>query len=124
MHGLCSLQHVGSVVEARGFSCPVPCGILVPQPGIEPESLALEGGFLTTGPPGKSPEFAVLIYHNLLKQGRKISPTCLLSLSTFVCLCISFVSYTMQRHIRLYMKSDHGATFKQENPIRRFKWTI
>ena len=30
--------------------------ILVPQPGIEPESLALEGEILTTGPPGKSPE--------------------------------------------------------------------
>ena len=28
------------------------CGILVPQPGIKP---ALEGRFLTTGPPEKSP---------------------------------------------------------------------
>ena len=30
------------------------CGILVPQPGIEPP--ALEGEVLTTGPPGKSPQ--------------------------------------------------------------------
>ena len=29
-------------------------GILVPQPGIELTSPALEGGFLTTGSPGKS----------------------------------------------------------------------
>ena len=29
-------------------------GILVPRPGIEPKSPALEGRFLTTGPPGKS----------------------------------------------------------------------
>ena len=29
-------------------------GILVPQPGIEPVSPALEGGFLTAGPPEKS----------------------------------------------------------------------
>ena len=29
-------------------------GILVPQLGIEPISLASEGGLLTTGPPGKS----------------------------------------------------------------------
>ena len=29
------------------------CRILVPWPGIELASLALEGGFLTTGPPGK-----------------------------------------------------------------------
>ena len=31
-------------------------GILVPPPEIEPTSPALEGRFLTTGPPGKSPE--------------------------------------------------------------------
>ena len=29
------------------------CGILVPEPGIEPTSPALVGRFLTTGPPGK-----------------------------------------------------------------------
>ena len=28
------------------------CGILAPQPGIEPALPALEGDFLTTGPPG------------------------------------------------------------------------
>ena len=49
------LWHKGfSLVVALGLSCPVACGILVPQPGIEPESPALEGGFLTTRPPGKS----------------------------------------------------------------------
>ena len=31
------------------------CGILVPQPGIEPMSPELQGGFLTTGSLGKSP---------------------------------------------------------------------
>ena len=31
------------------------CGILVAAPGIKPMSLALEGGSLTTGRPGKSP---------------------------------------------------------------------
>ena len=31
------------------------CGILVPQPGINPVSPALQAGFLTTGPPGKAP---------------------------------------------------------------------
>ena len=46
----CGLFHV-----ACGLSCPVACGILVPRPGIEPAFLALEGVFLTTGPPGKSP---------------------------------------------------------------------
>ena len=49
-----ALERVGSVVVACRLSCPVACGTLVPQPGIEPTSPALEGGFLTTGPPGKS----------------------------------------------------------------------
>ena len=47
-------EDAGSVVAARRLSCPTACGILVPRPGIEPVSPALEGGFLPTGPPGKS----------------------------------------------------------------------
>ena len=38
------------------FSGPEACGILAPQPGIEPAPPALEGKILTTGPPGKSPK--------------------------------------------------------------------
>ena len=34
--------------------------ILVPRPGIKPTSPALEGGFLISGPPGKSLEFISL----------------------------------------------------------------
>ena len=30
------------------------CGILAPEPGMEPTPSALEGEVLTTGPPGKS----------------------------------------------------------------------
>ena len=48
------LKHLGSVIVARGLSCFTACGILVPWSGIEPTSPALQGGFLTTGPPGKS----------------------------------------------------------------------
>ena len=36
------------------FSHHMACGILFPRPGIEPASPALQDGFLTTGPPGKS----------------------------------------------------------------------
>ena len=50
-HGLCSLRHVA-------FVAPTACGILVPQPGIEPVSPAMAGGFLTTVPPGKPRQFA------------------------------------------------------------------
>ena len=52
---------VGSVVAACGLSsysawaqCPIAFGVLIPRSGIEPMSPTLEGGFLTTSPPGKS----------------------------------------------------------------------
>ena len=53
------LPHTGSfpavsLVVVCGLSCPLACGILVPRPGIELMSPALEGRFLTTAPPGKS----------------------------------------------------------------------
>ena len=44
----------GVFIMIRGPSCPVAHGIFVPQPRTEPTSPALEGGFLTTGPLGKS----------------------------------------------------------------------
>ena len=40
-----------------GVSDPKACGILTPQPGIEPSPDALEGKVLTTGAPGKSLRF-------------------------------------------------------------------
>ena len=52
------LQSTGSVVVTHGLSCDtcsIARGILVPLPGMEPVSPALGGGFVTTGPPGKSP---------------------------------------------------------------------
>ena len=36
-------------------------GILVFQPGVEPKSWVLQGRFSTTGPPGKSYFFLILI---------------------------------------------------------------
>ena len=47
--GARALEHVGLVAPQH-----VVCGILASRPGIEPASPALEGRFLTTGPPGKS----------------------------------------------------------------------
>ena len=49
-----SLWCVDSLVVVHGLSCSIARGLLVLQPGIEPVSLASQGGFLTTGPPGKS----------------------------------------------------------------------
>ena len=42
-----------SPVAVHRFSRSAACGILVPRPGIKPTSPALQGSFLTTGPPGK-----------------------------------------------------------------------
>ena len=49
-----SLGYMDSLVVAYGLRCSKACGILVPWPGIKPTSLALQGRFLTTRPPGKS----------------------------------------------------------------------
>ena len=47
------LQHLGSVVTARAFSCFEACGIIVPQTGMELASPALQGEFISSRPPGK-----------------------------------------------------------------------
>ena len=43
-----------SLIAVLRLSCPAACGILIPWSGIKPTFSALEGGFLTTGPPLKS----------------------------------------------------------------------
>ena len=43
------------------FGCEA-CGILAPQPEIEPKPLALEGEVSTTGLPGKSSYFFIFIF--------------------------------------------------------------
>ena len=50
--GAGALGCTGSVAWVHGLSCPVACGIFHDQ-GLEPLSFALQGRFLTTGPPGK-----------------------------------------------------------------------
>ena len=54
-----SLQRMDSLVIVHRLSCSVAFGSLIPWPGIEPVSPALQGGFLTAGPPGKSLSFSV-----------------------------------------------------------------
>ena len=51
-HELEGAQASAAVVQELSF--PTACGILVPRPGIEPMYPALAGGFLMTGPLGKS----------------------------------------------------------------------
>ena len=60
---------MSSVVAVQGLRCLGACGILVPQPGIEPSSPALDDGFLTTGLLGKSflHVGSQLFQHHLMK---------------------------------------------------------
>ena len=46
--------------SARGLVAPPACGILVPWPGIKLASPALQSGFLTIGPSGKSQGLSLL----------------------------------------------------------------
>ena len=45
----------------------------LPEPGIEPVSPLLAGGFLTTGPPGKNDKTIIIIFFFKLKT-KKIRP--------------------------------------------------
>ena len=51
-----SLRRVDSLVVTHRLSCSVSCGIWVPWPGIKLASSTLQGGLLTTGPPGMAPQ--------------------------------------------------------------------
>ena len=57
-----SLRCMDSLVVACRPSCFVTCGILVPWPVIKRLSPVLQGRFLTTGPPGKSPDNVYCAY--------------------------------------------------------------
>ena len=57
---------------ACGLICPAACEVLVPPPGIEPESPALEGGFFTTGPPGKSQGIVSLRHNSFVVMGENV----------------------------------------------------
>ena len=84
-----------SLVSVCQGSCPMACGILVPQPGIEPVSPALEGRFLTTGLTGKSRlrPLQLLIY-------------CLcIQIFLDVYLCVQIYSRSIQIHLYIQMYS-------------------
>ena len=64
------------------LSCPVVCGILIPQPEIEPTSPALEGGFKKTNKQTKN-RFIILplsLMAQLVKNPPAVQETWVLSL--------------------------------------------
>ena len=57
------------LVALRGLNCSAACEILVPRPRIKPMSHALQGRFLTTGPPGKFPGLPIFKEDIISRQG-------------------------------------------------------
>ena len=52
------------ILSGCSVGASLPCGMWdLPGPGIKPVSSALVGRFLTTGPPGKSPESTLVMIH-------------------------------------------------------------
>ena len=84
-----------------GVRVPWHVGFLVPQPGIKPVSPALQGQFLSTGPPGKSQAhpFSLSLCRlgkesvesSQLKGIRKIGATFFFSSSSSLCIFFSNV---------------------------------
>ena len=64
VHRLSSCGAHCPAVVAHGPSGSVACGTLVPQPGVKPVSPALQGRFLTTGPPEKSQQIEIELLMN------------------------------------------------------------
>ena len=60
-------RYVGSVIVVHGLSCSEACGIF-PDRGSNPCPPALAGGLLTTGPPGKSLEFLLIVCASMLSR--------------------------------------------------------
>ena len=94
------------------LTTPMSCGVLVPQPGIEPVPLALEDRVLTTGLLGKSPHISDLEGACLPGSGRMV-PTegCwTLSHGTFFCTVVSLLElYTYGSFCGLARDMSHYA---------------
>jgi len=94
-----SLSAWTSVVVVHGLSCPMACGIFPTRDWTM--SSALAGGFLTTGPPGKS-RYSVFGGHNLL---------CLYFL-LHIPLCIEYKEYIcMSLYVQSIFVILHGSHF-------------
>ena len=91
-HGIVCWGVRFSLAVVRRLSCPAACGILVPQPGLEPASPALQDGFLTTGPPGKSPRntfLTALLHHWSVSSVHILSGGTRIRLSHYYWCCLT-----------------------------------
>ena len=81
------------------------CGILAPQPGIEPAPLALEGKVLTTGLPGKSPQSTYNWYfitsNGLYKFSHRMNSFTFTTLPPSFLICYGYIIEKHQKCFRL-----------------------
>ena len=61
------------MLHAERLNCCAACGVLAPQPGIEPMLPALEGRLFITGPPGTSIHFCLKPPMCLLQQPQEVN---------------------------------------------------
>ena len=70
VHGLSSCGMWAVVASGVGYS--EACGVLVPQQEIKSTSPALQGRFLTTGPPRKSLYIYYIMSRHCQRKGNKL----------------------------------------------------
>ena len=92
-------EYVGSVVEAHGLISSMACGILVPQPGIEPTSPVSEVRFLTPGLSGKSLLFLIICYSYAHKH---------LCYRMCMCVCVCVCAKSLQLCLTLCDPVDYS----------------
>ena len=90
---------------AYALSCSAACGILVPWLGIKPTSPALQGGFLTTGPPG-SPGIVFLISFLGLLIASVYMPSWLLCVDLVCCFVIQLLLKCLHHSLIISLLSD------------------
>ena len=84
--GVCVLKYILSITLKKiSWLCSRACGILVPQPGIEPTPLHWQQEALIAEPPGKSPGASLLL--------REVSSSCLwpLDIGVGTLMCSSLI---------------------------------
>ena len=118
-----------SLVVTLRLSCHTAHEILVLRPGIELMSLALEGRFLTTGPPGKSQPTVIMLFNirllrKLLLNGfcclKSLSPRHIITLCIMCCIELSELCFQeMNLAITWVGQTDEDWSVREEGSKER-----
>ena len=95
------------------------CGIFVPQPGIEPKPPALEGGVLTTGPPGNS----LLAIMNNAAINIHVKILCGYVFSSFGCICRSGIAGSYGNSVLNFLRNTERSEERRVGKECRSRWS-